>query len=282
MSWEMLALLTAVMYGLQSIVMRGVMKDESSVAYAWLFNMLSLVFFLPLAAADFSIPVSATPWIMAIVAGLLWAINGVVGMEAYKHTEVSLKAPLSKIGLPFILVLSVIILSETLTPAKIAGVGLITAGAVVLTWEKGLFGKLSHKGVRLTIAAEALFVIIAVTEKATVQHFSAAAYGFIAFLIPALILLPMGVRNFSAVKRLAGKKSLVLVSVLLGVAGYLSHLTAYKLTDISNVMPIVELSVIVSVAGGYLFHREKEFKKRLAGTAIMIIGSVLILRPGLL
>ena len=75
------------------------------------------------------------------------------------------------------------------------------------------------------------------------------------------------------------KKVLVISSVVLAVVGYFFQLTAYTLTDISNVIPIVELSVVVSVIGGYLLHKEKEFKKRLIGAMIMILGSVFILRP---
>jgi hypothetical protein len=42
-------------------------------------------------------------------------------------------------------------------------------------------------------------------------------------------------------------------------------------------LPLFQLSAIVSVLPGYRFFREQEIRKKLIGSAIMIIGSVMII-----
>ncbi len=281
MSWELLALLAALMYGMQSIMFRHIMKKGNNVAYTWIFNMLSAAMFFFLAVGSMKIPYDFYPWLLVLVAGVLWIADNLVGFEAWKHLEVSLKAPISKIALVFILILSALFLNETITLQKISGIAIIILGVIVLTWEGRFFAKLNDKGVKLAILTEIIFSIVVIVDKITVSYFTPLFYGFLVYFIPAILLTPFAIRN-THVRKLMSKKLILVITAALGVIGYAAQLTAYTMTDVSNLIPIIELSVIIAVLGGFLFHKEKNIKLRLLGAVIMLLGSVLIMKPGLL
>ncbi len=56
MGWEILALLAALMYGMQSILTRTIMKNGNNVAYTWIFNVISAAMFFFLAIGSMNIP----------------------------------------------------------------------------------------------------------------------------------------------------------------------------------------------------------------------------------
>ena len=100
------------------------------------------------------------------------------------------------------------------------------------------------------------------------------------YFLPALYLTPLAVKNLAPVKKLfANKKLAVLLACVLGVIAYFFQLSAYMLTEVSNVFPLIQLSTLVAVIGGVCFHKEKELGLRLVGAASMIVGSCLISRP---
>ncbi len=217
---------------------------------------------------------------LVLIASILWIADNLVGFETYKHLEVSLKAPIQRTGLVFILILSALFLNETITLQKISGVAVIILGVVIITWEGRFFAMLNDRGVRLAILTEIIFSIVVIVDKITVSYFTPLFYGFLVYFIPAILLTPFAIRN-THVKKLMNKKLILVITAALGAIGYAAQLTAYTMTEVSNVIPIIELSLIVAVLGGFLVHKEKNIRLRLLGAFIMLFGSILIIKPGL-
>ena len=140
------------------------------------------------------------------------------------------------------------------------------------------FGKFSDKGVQLTLLTAVLSGFIAVVDKIAVVYFLPALYGFLMYFIPAVYLTPLALKNKREIKSLvSGKMFWVVVVSVITVLSYCFQLSAYLLTDVSNVFPVLQLSTLVAVFGGYLIHKEKDLAVRFVGAALMIGGTIMIM-----
>ena len=111
-------------------------------------------------------------------------------------------------------------------------------------------------------------------------YFTPAFYGFLVFLFPTVILTPFILPKFHKVKTSFQKMKLPMLTVsLLGTLGYFANITAYTLTDVSNVVIVLQLGIIIGVFGGYLFHKESDLWRRLLGALFVIAGTALVIRP---
>jgi uncharacterized membrane protein len=182
MVWQVFALLTALSRGLQKVIHKHVMKKENYIAYSWAFNLVTAVFFLLLFVRGITIPTSLHAWVLALFAGFLWAVIALVGFKSYELTPVSLRDPLARTDVLFLLLFSSLFLQESITKFKLVGILLIFLGLVILTWQKGKFFKrLSHLGVQLTLLSAILDGLVAVVDKSAVVFFLPVFYGFLMY-----------------------------------------------------------------------------------------------------
>jgi uncharacterized membrane protein len=74
------------------------------------------------------------------------------------------------------------------------------------------------------------------------------------------------------------KGSFVLLTILTGVVAYYFSLSAYSLADASLVFPILRMSSVVSVLGGFAVFREErtDIPKKVISIAIILAGLLLI------
>lgn len=280
MVWQLYALISAFSFGFQRIIHAHVMKTEDYIAYSWLSSLLTSIFFLALFFADISIPISLYAWSLALFAGLLWTTITMMGFKSYQLTPLSLIGPLSKVDVLFSLTFSVLILQEVITIIKVLGTVFIFIGLIILTWRKGkFFGRFSDKGVKLTLLVALFHGIVSVVDKAAVVYFLPVFYGFLEYFLVPLYLMPLAIKNSTNIKKLIlNKKFLPVVGAILSVTGYYSSLSAYMLTDVSNVFPVTQLSTVISIVGGFHLFKEKERLPRIIGSIIMIMGSIMILK----
>ena len=278
MLWLLYAVLAAVFRGFASLVHRTLMKKESHYAYGFAFNIFSAIPFLPLFLASMTFPAALFPYLVLASSVALWTIITLTGLIAYKLTDVSLRAPIGEVRQFFALFLSVLLLAEILTSNKIIGTLLIFLGIVLLTYErKGRFRRFSEKGVQFTILTAFLVALVAIVDKAGMNYFSQGTWGFLVYLIPGLILMPLMRKRIPELRRLFKRWPLVLAAVALAPAYYYAELSAFKLADASLVFPVVRLSTMVAVIGGIILLREREeIPRKLISTAIVILG-VLVL-----
>ncbi len=281
MVWEIFALICALSKGFQRIIHREIMKHENHIAYAWFFNLLTSIYFLFLFMRGITISTLPYAWGLVLFAGFLWAVIAMIGFKSYKYVEVSLRDPVSRTDVLFAVFFSVLILQESLSLLKFIGILLIFLGLVTLSWKKNKpFAMLSNKGIQLTLLTSLLCGFVAIVDKTAVTFFLPIFYGFLMYLLPAIFLTPLAVKNMDKVKSLLSKKLIfVIITTGLGMIAYFFLLSAYMLTEVSNVFPVIQLSSIIAVIGGHFIHKEKELGTRLLGAIIMIIGSIMILRP---
>ena len=150
MLWLVYALISAFATGINRVFHRVVMLKEDTISYSCLFNIIGGLFFIPLLIKEFIFPLEIFPWILVGIAAALWAIETFVSFESFAYVPVSIKSPMDETRVVFLLILSVLILSESLFIEKIAGTLLIFIGIVILTYKDGrFFVRFAEKGTKL-------------------------------------------------------------------------------------------------------------------------------------
>jgi bacterial/archaeal transporter family protein len=137
MSWIVWALLSAFFAALTALFAKeGVAHVDSNLAtairttvvlvLAWL---IALGFGRPHQFSSLNLRTLALLSASGVATGLSWLCY----FRALSLGPVSRVAPLDKLSVVFVLILAWVVLKEPMTPGKLAGGALITAGAIVLT-----------------------------------------------------------------------------------------------------------------------------------------------------
>lgn len=134
--WRLYAILSAVFAALCAIFAKVGVKDiDSNLATAVRTTVVLLltwciVFFSgkPVALRD----ISSNTWIFLILSGLCTGLSWLCYFKAIQLGPVSRVAPIDKLSVVFIILLSVLFLHETLTWKVILGGCLIAAGSILM------------------------------------------------------------------------------------------------------------------------------------------------------
>lgn len=279
-----LAFLVALMTGLKSVYQRvnAVETDEFVTAWA------SRFFGIPLLLAGIAwkgIPeLSMNYWLLAIPYAFVVAGASILIAKAFKASDASIVTPMFAISPILVLFTSFFMLGETPNPSGIIGVLIIAVGAYSLKAQEANhllepFKRLwEEKGVQIILAVILLYSVTANIDKIAVNMSSPIMWPLTTYTISSIIMLPIMMKKSSNwIKEVkTDLKPLLLLGGLSG-ASIILQMTAIKLTLVSYVVSIKRLSIPITVILSYIILNEKEdFKHRITGAAIMMIGALLI------
>lgn len=278
MLWLIYALAAAILNGIKIAIHRHVMKTESPYAYALFENIIAAIIFLPIFLIYFKAPSTFFPWALVLLSSIAWASIMPLVYYSHKYTEASLRAPINQIGVLFVFLLSMILLSEVLTIEKTIGTLLMLIGLIILSYHKEkIMGNLADKGVQLTLLSTFLVSLALIIDKKAIAYFPAEMYVFLVYFFPALFLTLFIKKRINQTKKLLKNKWPYAITVGILSTYYLFALKSYKLADISLVYPILRLSTLITMLIGFGFYKErKEILKRIIGAIIMIMGAAFI------
>jgi len=279
MLWLLFAIISLVSSGFAGIIHRHVLRDYDWLSYAFITGILTSIVFLPPALSNFTIPADNFSYLILLDGILLWTLISAVTTKSFQYIEASERAPLKQSQIIFLLILSYALLKESLTFNKIFGSLLIFLGVILISYRKGqTFGRLSEIGTQLTLLAAALTATVSIVDKIALKYWNTGSYSFFTYLFPSLIFGVLVIKKGDQIKKLIKFRLLpVIVSVVLQAAYYYSRLLAFSLTDVSNVFPILRLSVLVGVVGGIIFLKEKEnVPQKILSAIIMISGAWMV------
>ena len=274
------ALLAAFSSGIEKLIRKKVAINVDPMTFAFFFEFTGAVFALPLFILNFNLPETNYAWLFVLVSGFLWAGVAFTMAKSYKHLDASLIAPISRLRIILILILSVILLKETLNFSKVAGTFLIFASLVFLSYKKGAnLSRLKEEGI-IPLILSILFVSsVFMVDKFAVNFFNPSMYTFMIYFTASIILSPWIFSKKEDVKHIIKSKFifLVILTALLSVLYYYFTLSAFKFAEASVILPITELSSLIAVLGGIFFLNERtDLKKKIISTTIVIVGVVLV------
>ena len=268
----------AITNGLELVTHRYVMvRKADGLAYAFLWMGLASLVFLPFFVAEPGLEQELQVWAVVLASAVIWTVLTLFYFKAVSLLEVSTNIPVSKIRLLFVLFLSVMFFGESITTEKIAGTLLIFIGAVLATWKMEKT-KSDPKGVPIAIITAFLISIAFLLDKYLVQFFTPGTLAFILFFLPSAFLFPFVLgkkKEMGSVLRKNLKP--LLAAVVLASLTYFFVLNAFQTTEASIVLPLLELSILVSLFGAVVLLKERQnLKLRVAAIVIVLVGSILI------
>lgn len=244
---------------------------------------LLFVFCLPLLLVFYFKTLTFETFTWALIGGLFGAIGNGFLITALKYGELSVLAPINSYKAVVGLVFGIILLKEIPNLSAVLGIILIISGSFIIfeTQKEGFSFKLfKRKDVVFRFLAlifsaiEAVFIkkVIILTD-VYCSFYLWAIFGFI------FSYLLLKVNKIAVFKNLDFKKEIqpfISLSLLVFLMQFSTNIIFEKISVAAS-LSLFQLSNIVSVFLGYKFFKEKSILKKLIGSIIMIIGSVVIL-----
>ena len=224
-------------------------------------------------------------WIYSILGGITGALGNSFLVKALQKGDLSILGPINSYKSVIGLVTAIFLLREIPNLWGIIGIAFIIYGSYFVldtTKERFSWALLKKRDIQYRIGAMILSAIEAVFIKKIILSSSVtlafvswcwfgALFSFLLLLIYRLDLKA----EIGKVDRPNVKKYLFLV-VCVGTMQFTTNYT-FDHMPVGYALSLFQLSTIVSVLLGYQLFQEKDLRKKLIGTAIMIAGSVIII-----
>lgn len=281
MLWFFATISAVLLNSIGKVLHRYILRDEDAIGYAFIWSLLSAIFYIPLLVIEpLSLPSNQLEWMGLFLGAFIWLTINIVGFYSIKHTHLTLRTPLNATKLIFIMFFANIFLDESITVWKLAGTLFMFIGIFVLTWKKGAFKHLKEYGVRLTLLTALLTACVAIVDKFNMNNgISPAFYGMLMYLFPSIPLGIMTKSRLEGFEKMWKKKAIFVILAAVCYTGtYYFHMIAYTLADVTNVYPILQLTTLVAIVLGYVTLKEKsEIIQRFVGGVCMVLGSIIII-----
>lgn len=257
-------------------------KACGGTAFIWIFASLSAILYFPLALWVLVVekPLIGT-YQLALMLGsaVLHSVYFILLDKGYRFGDLSVIYPLARGTGPLISIITAIfLLGEQPTPLALAGAVLIGIGILVIAGNP-----FSHQE---TGARQSIFYAL-LCGGAIAGYTVLDKVAVSACLIPPLLLdwsanvgrvillTPYSLKNWDKVKAQwsAHKKEAFGVAILSPLA-YILVLTAMVFSPVSYIAPAREISILIGAFLGAKLLSECDFKIRLAGAGVMLLGLI--------
>ncbi len=224
-------------------------------------------------------------WFYSVLGGIAGALGNGFLVKALQKGDLSILGPINSYKSVVGIIVALFLLHEVPNYWGIAGVILIIFGSYFVldtTDEKFTCRLFKKPEIQFRIWAMILTAIEAVFIKKIIL-FSSATLAFISWcwfgaLFSLFILILYRVKIRDEFKK-TEKNSLIKYLWLVGCVGIMQFSTNYVFDhmQVGFALSLFQLSTIVSVILGYKVFQESEIRKKLIGTTVMIVGSILII-----
>lgn len=261
-------------------------KSERKIVFIWWFLLMSAIIYLPVFLfyyPEVSIPPAG--WLCIVATGIIhgvyfWCMGG-----AYERGDLSLVYPLARGSGPlFVPILAVILLREEISTLGVIGIILIIGGIYCIHL-RSFSGSAFLEPFRARGGASlwALFTGLAIAfyslvDKVGVGLVYPPVYIYLMLLITWLMITPwilIRERHCLMSEWQRRKGSIVVVGFLSGFT-YLMILFALRISKVSYVAAVREVSIVLSSYYGVVLLGEKHGTQKLLGALLISMGVVAI------
>ena len=220
-------------------------------------------------------------WIFAFTAGFLCSVGNACLVKALQLGELSVLGPINSYKCVVGMIIAIFVIHEIPTLWGIFGVVLIIWGSwfVFETQKEGFsFALFKRKDIVLRFTALFLMGIEAVFLKKVILLSSPVisfmlwcwAGAFFAFLLIIIFRKPI-----KFIQKADIQKYVIVCSMLATMQ--LTTNFVFKHMEVGYALALFQLSTLVNRWFGYKFFHEADMKKKLIGTLIMLVGSVVVI-----
>ncbi len=281
MTWLYLSFAAAFCFACLSILSRVVSVDSKNPrALSLAFNLTSILmavilFLLTNSYKKIIFPAQTEAWIYFLIAAFFFGMFERLRFLATKLLPASVYSVISNLSVVVAFILSLLIYKETLTLSKATGFLLILTSLFLVVETKK--SKVSIKAVLVGLITSLFLGIAMALDKKGATYFSPEIYNILMWTVPFLVLLfPYAKIEDIKLQFKQFSWKIALLS-LLNFTGYYLGLKAFLLMEATKVIPVIQLSTILTVIIGIFVLKEKNnlLKKIVAGI-IAVIGVFLL------
>ncbi len=284
MSWQLLTGLSVLLYSINGLLHRVLMKDSKSDPHAQAFMFTCLVGIFGYMIAIYNggiksyISTAQLPSFLLIAAlitiGSVYAFKGYKSIDASEHTILLTSSKLwSLIG-------AVLLLGEVITTHKFGGALLIIVGVIIAEWRKHKFQL--NIGAGYVLLAALSYAGGEVLSFLTLRNFDSTAFLIYGSILSAIMLAVTNPSLFTHLPFYTKPRNLANI-IVVSVNDTLATLflfNAYQLgRNALQIGPIMATQTIVTVLLAYLFLREKDhMPQKIVGALLAVGGTVLLIK----
>jgi drug/metabolite transporter (DMT)-like permease len=279
-----LLLFAAVLHALSNTLIK---LSHDKLAFTWWMLTAWVVIGLPLILFVGQPP--PIGWLIVLVSGLIEAMYFITLTRAYSLGDLSQVYPLARGSAPvFVLLWAMLFLGERPTLIGVGGIMIVVIGLYLVNlpalseWKRPLLG-FKSPAAQWALLTGLLISVYSAVDKVGVRYIDPLPYLYL-FLVVTWIAL--SVQWFNPDRRVALRKELgpdtrnrVLRAVavaLLGAGAYGLVLAALRLSPVSYVSPVRELSVVIGAWIGVRFLGESGGRLRVVAAALVSAGIIVI------
>lgn len=284
--WLFFATGSAFFAGITAVLAKcGIKKADSDVATA-IRTIVVLVFswLMVFVSGSFTqiSEISVYTWTFLILSGLASGASWLCYFRALQLGNINKVVPIDKCSIVLTVLLAFVLLGESVSLCKLAGLAAITGGTLMMVQKKentaqGKGRSWLAYAVLSTVFASLTSIFGKIGITGVESNLGTALRTGVVLTMAWLVVFLKGKQQL--VKEIQGKELLYIA--LSGIATGTSWLCYYKaLQDgpASVVVPIDKLSILVTVAFSYVVFKEKLSKKAGVGLTGIVIGTLLMLR----
>jgi len=282
MSWLILVLVSAFSLSVATLFQRLLLKEEQSdpAAYAAFFQLLVavLVFGYAIFSGGFVLPPLKSLIFNLVLLAVLYAFADLALFGAFKTVEASEVAVIGASRMVWAVIPAIIFLKETLDLNRLAGILLVSAGIIALSLRKGKWNL--NKGHLLVLFSSILLGFAFTNDMFLVSHFEAVSFTAFVFPLPAITILLFRPKSIPKLKLFldARRLSRILIAALFfGIASVTMYLAHKVGGEVSQIGPLSQLSVVLTVILAYFFLKEKDYLgNKIIGAILVFIGAAFL------
>lgn len=282
--WLLYAVGSALFAGLTSILAKcGIRKTDSTVATA-IRTIVVLIFAWIMVFVDGSqgtlLDIPAKSLVFLVLSGLATGASWLCYFYALQRGPIDKVVPIDKSSTVMTILLAALLLGESVTLTKGVGVVLIAVGTFLMIEKKGGVQK-EAGGWMLAAFGSAIFAALTsilgkVGITAVESNLGTALRTGVVLVMAWVMVFVQGKQGqMRTVPR--NELGFICLSGLATGASWLCYYKALQLGPASLVAPIDKLSILVTVLFSYLVFHEKLSKKALAGLAVLVAGTLVML-----
>ena len=264
-----LAITAAVLHAFWNVLLARARDPESATAVAL---VSAVVFFAPVAALRFDAEWAVWPFVL--VTSMLQLLYFALLATAYRKAELSFVYPVARGVAPgIVLVVSVVALGDSTSPAQAVGVVLVGVGVLLV---RGLRRPTDPHALPFALGIACVIASYTLLDKRGITHASPVTYLELS-MIPAAIGYAgatLVVKGRARVRVELGA-SAVLAGILSFVA-YALVLAALERASAASVAAVRETSVVMATVFAAILLHERVSPSRFAGSALVVCGIALL------
>lgn len=263
-------------------------KASGGIPFIWLYGLVSLACAVPFGVlAWFQAPqtLGVSAWAAIAASAAVHVVYCVVLQKGYQQGDFSVVYPVARGTGPLVAVLgAVLVLGETPGVPGWSGIGAIMLGILLIAGVHRLLRTTEHrlrKGVMWGVLTGVSIAAYTVIDGWAVKTMgvSPLVYYALGLAVRTALLAPVALRAPHALRdQWRRHRRYILAVGVLSPLAYTLVLFAMTRAPLSFVAPVRELSMLLGTLFGASLLQEKGLVSRMAGTAFMLLGVVMLAR----